>query len=173
MDCTVVSSRIAAFIDGELAPADSERIATHIEFCEVCTQLIIRLEAQRFVPLDSDEKASICGRDGFWSDMDSVLVTHMDQMVLAKTACLGPWHKRRVGMPVPMIVAYAAAMLLAVAWGYQQRGRAQTAELASEHLGQQLEQERRLAAQPSSTTPTGQGKGTYKVVTYTPERGTF
>ena len=173
MDCTVVSSRVAAFLDGELAPADSERFTLHIEACEPCTQIVIRLEAQRFLPLNSNEKASICSRVDFWVDMDSVLSTHMDQMVLAKTACLGPWHKRRVGMPIPLVVAYAAAMLLAVAWGMQQRDRAQTAELSSEHLGQQLEQERRLAAQPSTAPTKGTSGRAYKVVTYTPERGTF
>lgn len=172
MDCTVVSSRVAAFLDCELAPADHERFSLHLESCDRCTQVVIQMEAQRFAPLNEKEKAGICGRDGFWTDMDSVLMTHMDQMVLSKTACLGPWHKRRVGMPVPMLVAYAAAMLLAVAWGLQQQDRAQVAELASEHLGQQLEQEKRLAAQPV-TPPKGQGNGTYKVVTYTPERGTF
>jgi hypothetical protein len=44
-----------------------------------------------------------------------------------------------------------------------------TAEMASEHLGQQLEAERRLAAQPAEAGTAS----TYKVVTYTPERGTF
>jgi len=76
-------------------------------------------------------------------------------------------------MPIPLVVAYAAAMLLAVAWGMQQRDRAQTAELSSEHLGQQLEQERRLAAQPSTAPTKGTSGRAYKVVTYTPERGTF
>ena len=172
MDCTTVASRVAAFLDGELAPADSERFALHLEACDSCTQIVIQLEAQRFSPLSGEERTSICGRVEFWGDMDSVLGTHMDQMVLAKTACLGPWHSRRLGMPVPMIVAYAAAMLLAVAWGAQQRDRAMTAELANEHLGQQLEQERRLAAQPN-VAPANQGKRAFKVVTYTPERGTF
>lgn len=172
MDCTTVTSRVAAFLDGELAPADSEHFVLHIEACDQCTQIVIKLEAQRFVPLNSEERTSICGRVEFWGDMNSVLGTHMDQMVLAKTACLGPWHRRRLGMPIPMVVAYAAAMLLAVAWGAQQRGRAMTAELATEHLGQQLEQERRLAAQPS-VDPANQGKSAYKVVNYTPERGTF
>jgi hypothetical protein len=172
MDCTMVTSRVAAFIDGELAPGDCERFVLHIETCDPCTQIVIQLEAQRFVPLSADQRRSICGRGEFWGDMDSVLGTHLDQMVLAKTACLGPWHRRRVGMPLPMVLTYAAAILLAVSWGLQQRERAQLAELATEHLGQQLEQERRLAAQPS-VTPTEPGTSTYKVVTYTPERGTF
>jgi anti-sigma factor RsiW len=172
MDCIVVSSRIAAFLDGELAPAEVEQFSLHIERCEDCTQIVIRLEAQRFVPLSAREKTSICGPPAFWGDMDSVLCTHMDQMVIEQTVCLGPWYSRRIGLPTPMLVAYAAAMLLAVAWGMEQRERALAAEVSADHLGQQLEQERRLAAQP--TTPQSEGgSGQYKVVTYTPQRGTF
>jgi len=172
MDCAVISSRIAAFLDGELAPAESEQFSMHIERCEDCTQIVIRLEAQRFVPLSTQEKESICGPAAFWGEMDSVLCAHMDQIVVEHTVCLGPWYSRRVGLPTPMLVAYAAAMMLAVIWGMQQRERAMTAEVSAEHLGQQLEQERRLAAQP--TAPQGKsGAGQYKVVTYTPQRGTF
>ena len=171
MDCSTVSSRVAAFLDGEMDASECERFVLHIEGCEPCTRLVAKLEAQRFAPLSDGEKEAICGRAEFWGDMDSVLDTHMDQMVLAKTACLGPWYSRRVGLPVPMIAAYAAAMVLAVVWGLQQQERASTAELATEHLGQQLEQERRLAAQPAPIPE--QGKTAYKVVNYTPERGTF
>ena len=165
----MVNSRLAAFLDGELAPAELSRFEMHIQGCDDCMQVVIKLEEQRFRPLSSQERTDICGRESFWGDMDSVLDTHLDQMVLSKTACLGPWHTRRIGLPIPMIVAYAAAMVLAVAWGAQQRDRAMTAEVASEHLGQQLEAERRLAAQPAEPGTTS----TYKVVTYTPERGTF
>ena len=70
-----------------------------------------------------------------------------------------------------ILLTLAAAMVLAVVWGLQQQERASTAELATEHLGQQLEQERRLAAQPAPIPE--QGKTAYKVVNYTPERGTF
>ena len=171
MDCTTVSSRVAAFLDGEMDAGECQRFVLHIEGCEPCTRLVAKLEAQRFAPLSDGEKKSIVGRTEFWCDMDSVLDTHMDQMVLAKTACLGPWYSRRVGLPVPMIAAYAAAMVLAVVWGLQQQERASSAELATEHLGQQLEQERRLAAQPAPIPE--QGKTAYKVVNYTPERGTF
>ena len=171
MDCTTVSSRVAAFLDGEMDASECERFVLHIEVCDPCTRLVSDLEAQRFVPFSQVEKSEICGRAEFWCDMDSVLDTHMDQMVLAKTACLGPWYGRRVGLPIPMIAAYAAAMVLAVVWGLQQQERAASAELASEHLGQQLEQERRLASQPAPIPE--QGKTAYKVVNYTPERGTF
>ena len=171
MDCTSVITRVAAFLDGELSPDETERFASHIEGCPACMRIVVRMGEQTFSPLGPEARQNICGRDGFWGDMDSVLDTHLDQMVLAKTAPSGPWFARRVTLPIPMIAAYAAAMLLAVAWGVQQHDRASTAELASEHLGQQLESERRLAAQPAA--PTTPATETYKAVNYTPERGTF
>ena len=82
------------------------------------------------------------------------------------------WYSHRVGMPAPMVMAYAAAMVLAVAWGMQQRDRALAAEVSIEHLGQQLEAERRAVAQPV-VPQQAQQSGKIKVVTYTPQRGTF
>ena len=171
MDCVVVSSRMAAFIDGELAPAEVEQFAVHIERCELCAQVLIKMEAQRFMPLSDAEKSAICDGPSFWSKMDVELCAGLDQMSV-ECVVVTPWHKRRVGMPAPMILAYAAAMLLAVAWGIQQQERAQLAEGSAEHLGKQLEQERRLANQPvpSQGTPDG---GRYKAVKYVPQSGTF
>ena len=171
MDCTSVTTRVAAFLDGELGPAETEQFAAHLEGCAACMRIVIRLERQEFTPLGASAREAICGREGFWGDMESVLDTHLDQMVLAKTAPSGPWFARRVALPVPMIAAYAAALMLAVSWGVQQHGRASSAEMASEHLGQQLESERRLAAQPAA--PTAPATETFKAVNYTPERGTF
>jgi anti-sigma factor RsiW len=171
MDCMTVNIRVAAFIDGELAPAESEQITTHLEKCSCCAATIAALQEQCFEQLSSEQKAGICGETAFWGCMDGVLSAHMDQMVVTATTVRGPWYSHRVGVPMPMMVAYAAGMLLAVAWGVQQLDRAHSAEMAADHLGQQIEQERRLAAQPQ-TIPT-EGSSAYKVVTYTPQRGTF
>ena len=172
MDCVVVSSRIAAYIDGELAPAEEEQFTLHIERCDLCAQLLIRLEAQRFMPLTGQEKATICDSASFWSKMDSDLCSQLDEMAVERVVVSVPWYSRKVGMPAPMVVAYAAAMLLAVAWGMQQQERAQMAEGSVEHLGNQLEQERRLANQPAPSQKSS-GNGRYKVVNYTPQSGTF
>ena len=171
MDCMMVNIRVAAFIDGELAPAESEQITTHLDKCSDCADTVASLQQQCFENLSAEQKASICGDKDFWGCMDGVLNAHMDQMVVTATTIRGPWYSQKVGVPMPMMAAYAAAMLLAVAWGVQQLDRAHSAEMAADHLGQQIEQERRLAAQPQ-TAPTG-GNAAYKVVTYTPQRGTF
>ena len=65
MDCTTVSSRVAAFLDGEMEAGECERFVLHIEGCEPCTRLVAKLEAQRFAPLSEGEKKAICGRAEF------------------------------------------------------------------------------------------------------------
>lgn len=171
MNCMTVKIRVAAFLDGEMAPAECEQITAHIEKCARCAEMIVSLKEQCFDKFSMDQKADICGDKDFWGCMDGVLDAHMDQMVITATTVRGPWYSQQVGVPMPMMVAYAAVMMLAVAWGVQQLDRAQSAEMAADHLGQQIEQERRLAAQPQ-TNP-NVGGAAYKVVTYTPQRGTF
>jgi len=172
MDCAKVSTRIAAFLDGELAPAEVEQFSVHIERCTVCAQIVIQLEAQRFMPLSCREKSAICEKDGFWGEMDSKLCAQLDDMSMPAVVVAVPWYSRSVGLPAPMIVAYAAAMLLAVAWGMQQQERAQSAEVSVDHLGKQLEQERRLVNKPAPFQGVA-GSGQYKVVNHTPQSGAF
>ena len=171
MDCVFVSTRMAAFLDGELAPAEVEQFTLHIERCDDCAQIVIQMEAQRFMPLTAHEKTAICGSSEFWADMDVCLSEELEQ-IGTKGVNVTPWHRRQVGLPAPMVVMYAAAMLLAVAWGMQQQERAQLAEGSAEHLGKQLEQERRIVVQPASGD-TSSGSSRYKVVNYVPQSGTF
>ena len=172
MDCVVVSTRMAAFLDGELAPAEAEQFTLHIERCDSCAQVVIQMEAQRFMPLSAHEKTAICGVSEFWASMDSSLTEELNQMASPTGGNRTPWYERQVGLPAPMAVMYAAAMLLAVAWGMQQQERAQLAEGSAEHLGKQLEQERRIVVQPASGD-TSSGSSRYKVVNYVPQSGTF
>lgn len=172
MDCVFVRTRVAAFIDGELAPAEVEQFAVHIDRCTVCAELVVSIEAQRFMPLSTQEKSEMCGSPSFWSKMDASLCGELDQMTMQHGSVVRPWYRRSVGMPAPMVVAYAAAMLLAVAWGIQQQERALAAEGSVEHLGKQLEQERRMVNQPVPVQG-ATGSGRYKVVNYTPQSGTF
>ena len=57
MDCVFVRTRVAAFIDGELAPAEVEQFAVHIDRCKVCAELVVSIEAQRFMPMSTQEKS--------------------------------------------------------------------------------------------------------------------
>ena len=172
MDCVTTHERVAAYLDGELAPAEAEQVAIHIEQCSTCANMVKSLQAQCFKPLSASEKEFVCARQDFWDDMDAVLCVQMDEMAGGRAVRVRGWYSHRVGMPAPMVMAYAAAMVLAVAWGMQQRERALAAEVSIEHLGQQLEAERRAVAQPV-VPQQAQPSGKIKVVTYTPQRGTF
>ena len=171
MDCLTTQERVAAYLDGELAPSEAEQFATHVEQCAVCAGILKSIQAQCFQPLSAVERAAVCGSSDFWEDMDAVLCAELDEKAGGQAVRVRAWYSRRVGMPTPMVMAYAAAMMLAVAWGMQQRERALAAEVSVEHLGHQLEAERRVVSQP--LTQPSQSSGKIKVVTYTPQRGTF
>ena len=173
MDCVTTHERIAAFLDGELAPAEAEQVQGHIDRCPTCASMMKSLQEQCFRPLSAVEKTAVCSAQGFWDEMDAVLCVEMDDIPGERVVRVHAWYNRRVGLPAPMIAAYAAAMMLAVVWGMQQRERALAAEVSAEHLGQQLEAERQMVVQPGLPQPQGQQNGKIKVVTYTPQRGTF
>ncbi len=168
MDCDSFRDRVAPFVEGQLGPAESEQMGTHIDRCSHCADLITALDQQVFSPLTSEERTRICGVGGFWSDMDSVLAEQMGALHAPRSGS-APWTRRRVAMPVPMIIAYAAALTLAVVWGMSVQQRADRVEVAIEKLSRDLEIERRLASDPKSERI----PSAYRVVNHTPQRGTF
>jgi anti-sigma factor RsiW len=164
MKCVQITERLAAYLDGQLAPAEAEQVGEHLYSCTPCHQLCDALMAQDFSPMSEDDKAAGCAAAGFWSAMDDALETEL-QALSPNTG----GSKRTTRLPMTVLMAYAAAVLLAVAWGYQQMERADAAEASASHLLQQLEQERRLAAEPQSAP----GVPVYRPVAYTPQRATF
>jgi len=168
MDCTGVNERIAAYLDGQLAPAETEHVDDHLEGCPNCVALVEAMAGQDFAPLSTAEKNKICGASDFWKAMDTSLAPALEQMAPV-CAVTQRWTKRRVDLPLPMLLAYAAALSMAVVWGTRHKVRADDAVRSVEELGQELEQEQRLAAEPQ-VVPRPQH---YRLVTHTPERGTF
>lgn len=166
MNCGQVTERLAAYLDGQLAPAEAEQLADHLHGCTPCHQICDAMMAQDFAPMSAQEMADGCGADGFWDAMDTALEAELCAMSPKSHSAQGG---ARMGLPLTVAVAYAAAFLLAVAWGYQHMERADSAEAAAQSLQEQLEQERRLAADP----PTVPGVPAYRPVVYTPQRSTF
>jgi len=170
MNCTDVTERIAAHLDGQLSPGESELVGLHLDGCPDCHALTEALMAQDFDPLSQEEKDQGCSADGFWDSMDVALKRELEG-IGPVDAAPGRWRGRRVGLPVSVVLAYAAAMLLAVVWGLQNMDRADSAEVAVKELERQLEQEARLAAEPQ-VRPTYRTVG-YDSQVYTPKRSTF
>ena len=167
MNCGQVTERLAAYLDGQLAPADAEHLAEHLHGCTPCHQICDAMMTQDFAPLSAEEMEAGCSADGFWDAMDTALESELSG--LSAQGARSGMGGARMGLPVTVAVAYAAAFLLAVAWGYQHMERADSAEAAAQLLQEQLEQERRLAADP----PAVPGVPAYRPVVYTPQRSTF
>jgi anti-sigma factor RsiW len=165
MKCPEITERLAAFLDGQLAPAEAEQVGEHLSKCTPCHQLCDAMMGQDFAPMSAEERDAGCAGEGFWDAMDAVLDEELCVMAPATTGKTGA----RFGVPTSVAMAYAAALLLAVAWGYQHMARADEAEVMAHELQTQLEQERRLAAEPRSTP----GVPAYRPVAYTPQRATF
>jgi hypothetical protein len=167
MNCAEITDRIAAYLDGQLCPAESEQVSEHLNGCTPCHQLCDCMMAQDFAPLSQEEKDAMCGA-GFWGPMDTALDKELANLERSGTDGAG-WSKGRVGLPMTVAVAYAAALLLAMAWGYRHMERADDAETTAKDLKIQLDQERRIAAEPrvSPEVPA------YRPVSYTPRRATF
>jgi anti-sigma factor RsiW len=165
MNCPEITERLAAFLDGQLAPAEAEQVGEHLSGCTPCHQLCDAMMGQDFAPMSAQERDAGCAGEGFWDAMDGVL----DKELSAMAPAAAGRTPARLGVPMSVAMAYAAALLLAVAWGYQHMARADEAEATAKELQTQLEQERRLAAEPRSTP----GLPAYQPVAYTPQRATF
>jgi anti-sigma factor RsiW len=166
MNCPEITERLAAFLDGQLAPAEAEQVGEHLSKCTPCHQRCDAMMGQDFAPMSAEEREAGCASEGFWDTMDEVL----DKELCAMAPAGAPRARARLGgVPMSVAMAYAAALLLAVTWGYQHMARADEAEATAKELQTQLEQERRLAAEPRSTP----GLPAYRPVAYTPQRATF
>jgi len=168
MNCAEVTERLAAYLDGQLAPADAEHVGEHLYGCTPCHQLCDAMMGQNFAPMSQEEMDAGCGTEGFWDSMDTALETELASLAPSNQHSAG-WRKARLGVPLTVALAYAAALLLAVVWGYQHMERARAAEATALQLQQQLEQERRLAAEPQAIPRVP----AYRPVVYTPQRATF
>ncbi len=168
MDCAGLSDRLAAYLDGQLGSAESELLEAHLERCPDCVGLADAMSGQEFAPLTEQERANICGAEDFWGAMDCALNPALEKLS-PTCATRVDWVHRRVTLPLPMVLAYAAAFGLAVIWGANHMVRAEAAVESAATIGQELEQERRLAAEPR-TAPRPQP---YRLVNHTPQRDTF
>jgi anti-sigma factor RsiW len=166
MNCGQVTERMAAYLDGQLAPAEAEQLSEHLHGCTPCHQICDAMMGQDFAPMSAAEKDEGCGAEGFWDAMDTALDSELAALTPMSTS---RGQGARIGLPMTVALAYAAALLLAVTWGYQHMERADSAEETAQGLQQQLEQERRLAADPQAVP----GVPEYRPVVYTPQRSTF
>lgn len=138
VDCAEVEGHMAAWLDAELSPGETELFAQHLERCPDCAGLMRRMEAQVFPPIVvADTTVS-----GFWDAMDEALAV----------ADRG-FSRREHRLPGAAAFLYAALLVLAVGLAAVQSVRAAKADAARLAMEQSLERQQRLSATASSEVP--------------------
>jgi anti-sigma factor RsiW len=174
MDCKTVADRLAAWLDGELAPAERQWLEQHVERCPACAERAAALaEQQEHLAALAPTPGALQHPERFWAPMDQRLEGELQAMQSrADRRALHPaplplW-RRQHAVGLPAICAYAAALLLLVAFGARQSAALSAAQAQVQRLESDLQRADRLIAQPPPAEP-----ALYRTVSYTPERGHF
>lgn len=151
MDCPTTADRVAAYLDGELARSELELFEQHLDACAGCRGLVERVAA---VDLTPPPPLAQVAEPRFWGRMDEALaMEHTRSSVAASSAASsagkrrGPWTwELRVSLPV--VLAYAAFLLLAVGWSVSNLRRAQVAEDSLTQMEEMVQREQRQNQTP-------------------------
>lgn len=118
MNCRAVRSRLVACQDRELSPAEELRVREHLDACADCRHLDEALAAvtpRPFLPSDPVAEAAL------WERLDAALDAERARGVSVRAPNpierARTWLSEDTRMPTSAVIAYAALLLLAVAWG--------------------------------------------------------
>ncbi len=170
MDCHTVRSLLVSYLDGELAPAQAVWIEAHQEVCEACSAATARLKAQsaQLARLPPPAMSDGLARDLF-ARMDIDLDAELDGMTHTPTpAAVAPRPARPHRLPSMAVVAYAAVLGAALAWGWWGHDAASTANTQVESMRVKLERSERLRAR---ALPIPQDVDQYRTVAHSRGRG--
>lgn len=184
MDCQEAQVLLVPWLEDELAPAEGELLSEHVDRCGGCAELAGALaeqgDALAAIKPPPDPRLS---DDAFWSRMETTLDTEWRSVraerdeAAARAGSLRGRLTAGLGRPdlrvSPVgVAAYAAALLLAFAWGWLNLSEAQTAQAEVRALEAELtdlERGSRVAIEPR-TPPRVEA---YRTVSHTPRRGTL
>jgi len=150
--CRDVHLCSAAWLDEQLSPAEYEFIEEHLQSCPACEEFLQKMAEQEF----EAPQLKFVQDDAYWQEMDQVLLEEIDKE-----------EKKQSSLPWPMIVLYAAALLLSLIWGLQHRQRAIHLEKIVDSQQQSLEYWERISQQQ---TPEDTQNKPVKPVKYVPAR---
>jgi anti-sigma factor RsiW len=156
--CREVGDRVAAYLDAQLAPAERELFEEHLFACEGCRALVERVGEQDFSVADPPPPPSAEA----WERMDRRL--HDEIAAVAARPARGFVVSRRAAL------AYAAAFLLAIAWGAYNH-------LLARDAHDRLSEIEQVTLVETLETPPGERpmrlSSELGLATYTPHRSTF
>jgi len=118
VNCRAVRKRLVAYQDRELSPAETEQVAEHLGSCSGCAGLERRLAAITPRPcLQVDPET----QQALWERLDTAVQEAMDEVPHPRSesswARAHRWLAEETRLPTAAVLAYAALLLLAVAWG--------------------------------------------------------
>lgn len=173
MDCDTMRELLVPLLEDELSPSQQQLAAHHLETCANCAALASRISSQdaALASLSPDRDPRL-DDDAFWAPMNAAVDAAWDAGARADPPT-GPALSRLEMRITPVgMIAYAAALLLALAWGWSnhldaQQAAAQADVLRAEQQPPASPTATRVGTQPSRTAQP------YQPVRYTPRRGTF
>ena len=193
MKCRKVRGQIVAWLDEELAPSSVCQLEEHVEHCPQCTALVARYR-QQTTTLRACRPERKLQPPEFWGEMDDALVQHLQDLEPSDEPAVPDTRSaRRFRVPLTAALAYAAALLMALCWGWFAQDQKEQAEALVEVLDRQLAEKRDLpvvgsrvdldvigrlperVVQPVQASQEGAwvNVSATQPVRYTPHRGTF
>ena len=164
MDCGTVNDRLAAFLDGELAPAEARWVEEHLGTCESCCAKAEAFAEQNDVLSSLGHGASCVREPEFWAQMDANLAPHLASLQQSPPPL--PFWRKEFRISSVGVLAYAAALLLALGFAYERFQALENEKERVQTLENELQRAERLAAEP----PPLHGQP-YRAVSYAPDRG--
>lgn len=175
MDCDTLQELLVPFLEGELSPSEQELAEDHLTACARCSDLASRISSQdaalASLPPEPDPRLSDAA---FWGPMTAAVDAAWDARAQAPDGpAAAPEPPRRELRVTPVgLTAYAAALLLALAWGWSNHRDAERATAEADAL--RAEQSTAVPSAPARVEALpSRSSQPYQPVRYTPRRGTF
>lgn len=173
MDCDTMRELLVPLLEDELSPSQQQLAAQHLETCADCAALASRISSHdaALASLSPDPDPRL-DDPAFWAPMNAAVDAAWAARALGDPPGGSASSRLELRVTPVGMVAYAAALLLALAWGWSNHLDAQHAADQADRLRAEQQPAVRPATTRIETLP-ARTTQPYQPVRYTPRRGTF
>jgi len=167
--CSNVQNQLVAWLEGELSAADAERIELHVGSCTPCREQKGFLQQTHPNPLGESAPPM---PESSWVPMHDAVMEAFDARDLERrrrsaNQWMPPLPRERL-----VAMAYAAALFLAIGWGWASHQEARQARVARDAALQELLRYQQVVAEQQPLTPLP-ALPQVRPAAYVPYRDTF
>jgi len=113
MSCSTQLTQIPQLLDGTLRGERASALAAHVVTCEGCRAALLTQRVPQYgLPVSGPEDSE------FWGPMDAAILAELESMDRPPAPNPARWLTRRVQTRRVTLLAYAAALMMAVFWGW-------------------------------------------------------